>query len=198
MQGWLLATAQGPLGGGWLGYLEVQPRFGRDLSELDRLLLRPAVGFRAAPWLSLWQGYAWTPLFQPRYQGEHRPWQQATVSLRRGSLEVVNRTRLEERLIQRVQGASLRARHMLRLAFPIAGSTRWYGAAFDEAFFNLNAPDGGPRSGFDQNRAFVGIGRRLNARTSIEGGYMANIVRRPGSAMDRLNHVLLVWLNFSR
>lgn len=35
-----------PLSSSFIGYMEVNPRFGDDVSELDQLMLRPAVGYK--------------------------------------------------------------------------------------------------------------------------------------------------------
>lgn len=35
-----------PLSSSFIGYMEVNPRFGDDVSELDQLILRPAVGYK--------------------------------------------------------------------------------------------------------------------------------------------------------
>jgi len=46
-----------PITGPVLGYMEVNPRFSDDVSQIDQLLLRPAVGYQLTPAISLWQGY---------------------------------------------------------------------------------------------------------------------------------------------
>ena len=35
-----------PLSSSFIGYMEVNPRFGDDVSESDQLILRPAVGYK--------------------------------------------------------------------------------------------------------------------------------------------------------
>jgi len=45
-----------PLSSSFIGYMEVNPRFGDDVSELDQLILRPAVGYKLTDHFPLWQG----------------------------------------------------------------------------------------------------------------------------------------------
>ena len=42
-----------PLSSSFIGYMEVNPRFGDDVSELDQLILRPAVGYKLHDHFSL-------------------------------------------------------------------------------------------------------------------------------------------------
>jgi uncharacterized protein DUF2490 len=56
--------------------MEVNPRFGDDVSELDQLILRPAVGYKLNDHFPLWQGYAWVGNYQPSFREENRLYQQ--------------------------------------------------------------------------------------------------------------------------
>ena len=62
----------------------------------------------------------------------------------------------------------------------------------DEIFFNLNSPNNGPKGGFDQNRFFVGLNRRITDHLSVDMGYQLQVLetREPGFP-DDLNHILL-------
>ena len=60
-QQWTLFTFQKELSPKWRAYFEVQPRFGVDLTDgdtdhgVERLLVRPAIGYRLSSKLSIWQ-----------------------------------------------------------------------------------------------------------------------------------------------
>jgi hypothetical protein len=191
-QGWFLFTLQGPLPAGFRLFLEAQPRVGGD--GMRQLLLRPAIGYPVTRRWSLWQGYAWTPTFEP-FNGEHRSWQQSLLQFPLGPIRVVNRTRLEQRFIDGAGGVSLRARHMLRLVLPLDRRERWSLALYDEPFFTLNETGGGPATGFNQNRAYLGLARRLGENVSVELAYMAQYLR--GSGDDLLSHNSVLWLDYS-
>jgi Protein of unknown function (DUF2490) len=197
LQSWSLFFAQGYLTSRVRWYGEVQARVGNDVSELDRLLVRPALGYQVAPGVSVWLGYAWTPLFAPSFRDEHRPFQQLLFEHKFGPLFLINRTRFEQRFIEGADGPSLRARHMLRGVLRFGESPLGV-AAYDEVFFTLNQPGGAPRSGFDQNRAFVGPNVALSKVVQTELGYMNNFINRPAPAEDRMNHnvMLMVFASF--
>lgn len=178
-------------------YGEAQSRTGLQKGEgMDRLLLRGAVGYRVTPWLSVWQGYGWTPSFRPQFNNENRLFQQLLLENHIKKLAVVNRSRLEERFIENAGATAVRFRHMLRLAYPLDKAQKWSAVTYDEFFVNLNRTPSGPQGGFDQNRLFVGLNRKLNKQVNAEAGYMMNYVNRHGGTPDKVNHIILLALNF--
>jgi hypothetical protein len=46
----------------------------------------------------------------------------------------------------------------------------------------------------DQNRAFIGLGRKLSPTTRLEVGFMEQTLQRRGGAMWESNHTACVWL----
>jgi hypothetical protein len=190
---WTQFFAQGYLVPKLRWYAEAQPRFGNDVSEVDRLLLRPALGYQLTPALSLWQGYAWVPVFQPNYTSEHRLFQQALVETKFGPLNFISRTRLEERFLENADGVSLRVREMVRGVVRFGDSPLGV-AVYDEIFFNLNQPGGAPRRGFDQNRVFIGPNYKFSNVVQAEIGYMNNYVNNAAPREDRMNHNIMFML----
>jgi hypothetical protein len=47
---------------------------------------------------------------------------------------------------------------------------------------------------FDQNRAFIGLGRQLSPATKLEIGFMEQTVQRRGGIVWENNHTVAVWL----
>ncbi len=177
----------------WLGYFEVNPRVGDSLSEFDQLLIRPALGYQVTPRLSLWQGYAWVTNYRPEFRGEHRIFQQLIYSRKYSFLHMMNRWRLEERIIQRGQGTGIRARSMLRANFPFDRFPLWAFAVYDEIFVNLTAVGNGPLAGFDQNRLFLGFNRTLTPNYNVDIGYQNQAINtRADGLVNRINHILLI------
>ena len=176
-----------------LGWYEAQPRFGEDASRLNQLLLRTALGYRFAPRWSLWLGYAWTPSFEPRFNSENRMYQQLLYVTELSFARVMSRTRFEQRWIEGVTGTAFRFRTLLRGRFPLTEDGGWGAVAQDEIFLNLNSPTNGPSAGFDQNRFFLGLNRRVNTHLSVDVGYQLQVVdtEEPGFP-DNLNHILLI------
>lgn len=174
-------------------YMEVQPRVG-DNSQM--LLVRPALGYQITKRLSLWQGYAWAPVLQPMFRNENRIFQQALYETKFKKLSISNRTRLEERWIENTDGTAVRARNAIRLSYPLSRSGKWAIVTSDELFVNFNSVENGPVAGFDQNRVFAGISRKLHEHVTMEFGYLNQLINRH-SMSNRMNHVLLLGLNIN-
>lgn len=184
-QQWTLFTVQKEFSSRWRAYLEVQPRFGQNITGVERLLVRPAIGYRLNSKISVWQGYGWTPLFLPEFQDEHRLFQQLLYEDKRGDTSISSRTRLEERFIEGAGETAFRFRTMLRLAHPISTDKKWSVVGYDELFVNLNSTPTGPVSGVDQNRTFLGVSRQVNPEFRVETGYLFDFVNTPRSSTNR-------------
>jgi hypothetical protein len=189
----------------FLAYMEVNPRIGDDVTNIDQLLLRPAIGYKLTENLSIWQGYAWVGNFNQRHTPpqspffeENRIFQQVIYTQKFSGFKFMSRTRLEERWIEHADGTALRFRQMLRLAYPLPIASDWALVGYDEIFINLNAvgvPAGkGPGAGIDQNRFFLGINKTFNQYFNVDIGYqnqMINSRQLPGNA-NLINHIFLL------
>ncbi len=189
----------------FLAYMEVNPRIGDDVTNIDQLLLRPALGYKLTENLSIWQGYAWVGNFnqahtppQSPFFDENRIWQQVNYAHKFSSFKFLSRTRLEERWIEHADGTAVRFRQMLRVAFPIPPAPEWAFVAYDEIFMNLNTVGSskgkGPGAGIDQNRFFLGINRTFSQYFNMDIGYqnqMINSRQLPGNA-NTINHIFLL------
>lgn len=175
------------------GWAEVNPRFGDDISEIHQLLIRPALGYEVKSNLSIWQGYAWVTNYEPRFSDEHRLYQQLSYRMGFTNLNISTRTRMEERFIRDARGVALRARQFIRGNISLDEQKKWALVLYDEVFVALNTIHNGPRAGFDQNRAFVGINRKINHHVSVDIGYQNQIINTRGPRFaDAMNHILLI------
>lgn len=170
--------------------LEVNPRVRGDMRRLTQLLVRPWLGYRLDGGWTLHAGYGWIRNDSGRaIDEEHRAWQQATKVWQPGPVRLTARARLEQRFLDRDPETGHRARLMLRAERRL-GTGPCYWALFSETFQNLDATRR-TRSGFDQHRAFAGLGLDRGGPVRVEAGYQ-NVHRRFAStgAYDNL-HVLL-------
>jgi hypothetical protein len=174
-QGWYAAIVQGPIDRPFLYYLEAQPRAGQ---ADGRILLRSALG----PTVRL---------------NESRLYQQLLYNTALGPVKLVSRTRLEQRLLASAAGTSHRVRTLLRGAYPLDAEGTFSLLLWDEVFFHLNTVEGGPRAGFDQNRAFVGAASKLSPHVALEVGYLNNFIRRPTAPADVMIHAPYVFTVFN-
>ncbi|MDH4097805.1 MAG: DUF2490 domain-containing protein [Nitrospira sp.] len=199
----------------FLAYMEVNPRIGDDVTNIDQLLLRPALGYQLTENLSLWQGYGWvgnfnqkhTPPQSPFFQ-ESRAFQQAIYTDKFSSFNFMSRTRMEERWIGSSAGTALRFRQMLKVSYPLPMAPDWSLVGYDEIFINLNSVDtiddvrrGGkaPGAGIDQNRFFLGVNKKFNQYFNVDIGYqnqMLNSRTKDGNA-NLINHILLLQFYFN-
>lgn len=189
----------------FIAYMEANPRIGDDASNIDQLLLRPALGYQLTDKLSIWQGYAWVGNFnqphvspQSPFFEENRIYQQVNYTHKFAGFNFLSRTRLEERWIEHADGTALRFRQMLRLAYPLPIAPDWALVGYDEIFINLNTvgvPSGkGPGAGIDQNRFFLGVNKSFNQYFNVDLGYqnqMLNNRNLPGNA-NLINHIFLL------
>jgi hypothetical protein len=200
-QTWLAMFAHGPLKGNLWLWADVQPRLYESF-EPATFILRPGLSWRALPDLYLTAGYAWTPGWsrdrdEDRTWGdltfvdEHRSWQQILWAPSDGVTGVAAqiRGRFEQRYRPGSSDVGLRLRILWRGHAPISRDRLWIAVVWNELFLGLNEASWGQRSGFDQNRIFVGAGRTLlPGRLRLEGGYTNKWTVRPGP--DTIEHIL--------
>ncbi len=174
-------------------WFDGQLRFLEDADGFNQSLVRPGLGWAISERSTLWAGYVWvrtSPFGGPDFD-EHRPWQQWTWS-KPG--EVVNfgaRTRFEQRLLDTGSDTGLRFRQLFRLQHNLPDHPHLALVGWNEVFYHLNDTDWGAESGFDQNRAFVGLSYKTDpdSRWRTEIGYLSQVIEIP-SGPDRSNHLL--------
>ena len=195
-QTWSNLTYQGHLSEHWLGWAEIQGRFGENASRLSQLMIRPGLGYEIRPGLSVWGGYGRVETITAASQiGENRVWQQLMWSVP-GKLfdgAFTSRTRFEERFVANGNSTGYRLREFIRYERPFADSGGLSFVATNEIFVAFNNTDWGARKGFDQNRAFIGIGMPAFENARLEVGYLNQYIDRPGPN-DRINHILSISL----
>ncbi len=175
-------------------WLDAHYRLREDTDGFNQSILRPGLGYAFAENQALWAGYAWirtSPVLGPDFD-EHRFWQQWTATPSWGDYRFLHRSRFEQRWLEVSDDVALRWRQLFRAQRVLTSSPEWSLIGWDEAFFHLNDTDR-IRSGFDQNRAFLGVGYRRKAGAPIrtEIGYLNQFINLQGG-VDRLNHILSV------
>ncbi len=172
-------------------WLEGQGRFGEDTSALSQAILRSGLGYALHDHLSLWLGYAWIPNEPPHADtfDEHRIWQQLIWSDSFFQGQVMLRSRLEQRFDERGDDVGWRFRQFLKYYRPFKQAPKLSWVVWNEVFIDLNQPDWKSDQGFDQNRAFLGLGWQIDKHTRTELGYINQYIRKPAT-QDAMNHIL--------
>ena len=197
LQSWTLVTATVKLdpANRWFLYGEVQPRVGDDISRMERLLIRPALGYNLSEQLSAFVGYAWTPTFMnSSYEGdfrnENRIWQQLLYKHDLGGLQWQHRLRQEQRIIEDLDAVSNRTRYLLRGSYGLTDDGAFGLTGYNEIFITENGSKKGPVGGFDRDRVFFGPYLRSGSGR-FEVGYLGEYARQFGNDSRMINALLL-------
>jgi len=198
-QAWSAIAINGPLeeNSKLLLWFDGHARFQNDASELGVTIVRPGIGWQVTDKLKLWLGYAWVT---GRRDGpdvkEERIWQQATYPVAQifgGGLS--GRTRLEQRTRDGASDTGWRLRQSWRWSRPVEG-TQLSLIIANETFVGLSDTDWGQRDGYDQNRAFLGLGWQATPKIRVDAGYLNNHIDG-GSTGNRSNHVIVLGLSIA-
>jgi hypothetical protein len=179
----------------FFAYMEAQPRIGDDISRLERLLIRPALGYNLSPNLALVIGYAWTPTFSNAsydrdFRNENRIWQQLQYRHDLWGLKWQHRLRQEQRIIQDAPGTSNRTRYQLRGSYGLAPDSSYGLTGYNEVFATENGTRRGFIGGFDRNRAFFGP-YLVSGPGRYEIGYLGEYARQFGKDSRMINAIML-------
>ena len=197
---WAMWLGQGKLGDKdsgldrWRWWLDAQVRWRDNGQTYDAGIFRPGIGYAITDRVTAHFGYAFIesdPAGRDPFH-ENRLWQQLNWNVPVEGFTLQSRTRLEERFVEDQSDEGWRLRQFFKATVPVVEDKTTFVSAWDEMFWDLGDTDWGQRTGFRQNRAFLGLGQFLDEKksVSIEVGYLNQWIDRPGE--DRLNHVLLV------
>jgi hypothetical protein len=159
-----------PVAGGIAGWLDLQPRRGTTTI----LIARPGIGWGFGEHLTVHAGYGNIQTFVDEGDDkmEHRFWQQALyVRTLSDEVKIQGRFRVEQRLVDGDDSTGHRVRAMGYVRYaPRPGLPQL--VIIDEMFVQLN-DTAALRSGFNQNRLFVGFGADAKVKgVRFELGYM--------------------------
>lgn len=201
--GWFMYFGDHPIAKTrWGVHLEGQWRRNDVALQWQQLLLRPAVNFQVNKKVSLTAGYGYIRTHgygdfpAPATAPEHRFFEQVTITPRVKNLDFQNRLRLEQRNLgvmtpQRTGWRyENRLRYLLRANVPLAKDGKYYLGLYNEIMFNYGKNV--LRNVFDQNRAYVALGRDIGHETKFEVGFMEQTLQRRGGLIFEHNHTLQV------
>lgn len=198
-QQWTQVVATVSLADKWLTHLEAQSRWFEDVQAHDQLIIRYALGRRLSRSVTIWGGHAWTPrTFEDGWTHEQRIWEQLSATFPTvGAWTPSIRIRQEQRFLDGWADNSHRLRMMGRAVRPVDAEKLWSIVAWNEAMVTLDETENGPAQGFDQNRLFAGVLRKLSEQAGFEWGYLWRTSDPSGSQPRRHDHVLFAWLNLT-
>lgn len=175
-------------------WIEGQGRFGDDSHRLSQTLGGVGIGYTMKRNMSLWLGYVrvHTALpFTPNPIDEDRIIEQLLWQKKFKSMNMLSRTRLEQRFLSNGTQTAYRARQLIKLTRPLKRYPKFSIVGGDELFWHKNDFIGRNGQGFDQNRVFIGLGYQILPTLNTEVGYMNQYIRRFG-VPNFLNNALFV------
>lgn len=91
-----------------------------------------------------------------------------------------------------------RPRLMIRFMHPFEAEPRLNLVAWDEVFVRVNSTQWGGQAGFDQNRAFLGLGWTFNPNFRTELGYLNQYVDDPTHVNTTMRNLIMgsLFINF--
>jgi len=170
-------------------------RFLDDADGFNQSIVRPGIGWQLNEQSIVWAGYGWinTSTLSGLEIDEHRIWQQWTWSKGFDVWKLAHRSRFEQRFVETGDDVGLRYRAFFRATRNLPSLPKLTLVWWDEIFYHLNDTDWGAESGFNQNRAFAGVGYKPSpsCRWRVEVGYLNQVIELP-TRRDRNNHILSV------
>jgi len=202
---WLQAVAEGSMsfidpslknGRIWL---EGQSRFDGNWDHWYQGMVRSAVGYSLSDRASIWAGYTWLPTqnIGSSYKSQQDFWPAFRYTLPTDIGTFMFRTMWESNFIRGNQVRE-RPRQMIKFTHPLEFEPRLSLIAWDEAFYRVNSTEWGGKSGFDQNRAFAGLGWSFNSSVRAELGYLNQYVDNADHSAATMRHLGMasVFVNF--
>jgi len=185
---WIQSVAEGSLGvidPSWQKsriWLETQSRFDGDWSHWYQGMLRTAVGYSLTERATIWAGYTFLPTQNLThnaagvatgngvYRGQQDIWPAFRYVLPTEFGTLSFRSMWESNFV--ANEVRQRPRQMIKFMHPFEFEKRLSFIAWDEVFYRVNKTNWGGKAGFDQNRAFAGLGWTFNPNVRTELGYM--------------------------
>lgn len=205
---WMGYVGDHPIGDGpWGLHLDGVVRRSDILEDWQQWMVRPGINYTVSPTITLSAGWAYAKTYPYGDYPvvfdfpEHRAWEQVTYNAKFLGLEWQHRLRLEQRWIGEMERDGNdwnvenwryenRIRYMLRTTIPLTENKKTYLALSEEVFVNFGANVSG--NFFDQNRIFIGIGRKLSEHTRLEMGFLEQTLQRRGGGIWENNHTFTI------
>jgi hypothetical protein len=180
-------------------WLEGQSRFDQDWNHWYQGMVRTAVGYSLSDKATIWAGYTWLPTQNvgKSYVSQQDVWPAFRYVMPTSLGTLSFRTMFESNFLHG-SDVRFRPRQMIRFMHPLEAEPRLSLIAWDEFFIRLNSTPYGGQAGFDQNRAFAGLGWSFNKNFRAELGYMNQYLDDATHNNNTLRHLIMgsMFINF--
>lgn len=188
----------------WGASFDAQFRTANQYSYLQNVLVRPSMNYYFDNNKMAALGYAYiatngvTEAGEDTFRPESRIWEQLIINTKlTNTATLQHRFRLEQRFLGNTTARndhyfSQRLRYFARAVIPLKSSQTFTEGPFlglqNEIMFNVQNNHKVNKHFFDQNRAYVALGYRLEKKIDIEFGYLNQFVQQTSATY--FNHVL--------
>jgi hypothetical protein len=213
---WWAFNADVTISGPWAFLADGSIRRSGPLHEAQANFIRGGLAYEFSPQLRAAVGANWSrtypygavPIAYPAT--ERRTWQQVVLSHDIGQLQMSHRYRLEQRFRGRRDDPDVdhidhwersnRFRYQVRGTLSLGGTTErpatYYLTAANEVFVSFGRYV--QHNVFDQDRATVAVGCRIDAHWRTELGFLEQVAFKPNGVDVERNHTITLSLGYSR
>ncbi|HBL38326.1 MAG TPA: hypothetical protein DDZ19_04465 [Flavobacteriales bacterium] len=196
---WFMAFGNHRLSDTWGVHTEYQFRRTDLGQDWQQSLMRIGLDWHRSEQHVVTAGYGWIRSYpygeQPIAQlfDEHRIWQQLITKSKTGAINWTHRYRLEQRFMDRPEGSAWqhRARYFVQISWSIPNHTNWSISAYEEAFIGLRDLAMPVINLLQQNRLSAALNYRLNNGTSLQVGWLQQVLWK-GDGRAENNQTLLL------
>lgn len=182
-------------------WLEGQSRWDDDWSHWYQGMARVALGYSINEHMTVWAGYTFLPTHNvgKTYTAQQDVWPGFRYVLPTEFGTLTLRTLVEINFLPKNgDDVRVRPRQMIRFMHPLKFEPRLSLITWDEVFVRVNSTPAGGQSGFDQNRAFAGLGWTFNPNVRVELGYLNQYLDDTKHENHTMHHLVLgsLFVNF--
>ena len=164
-------------------------------------VLRAAIGYSLSDRATIWAGYTWVPTENAGkpYKSQQDVWPAFRYVMPTSIGTLTFRTMIDTNFIPgNGDDVRVRPRQMIRFLHPLDIEPRLSIITWDEVFVRINSTPAGGQSGFDQNRAFAGLGWTFNKTFRAEAGYLNQYLDDATHTNNTLHHLIMgsLFINF--
>ena len=196
---WFMAFGNHRLSDTWGVHTEYQFRRTDLGQDWQQSLMRIGLDWHRSEQHVVTAGYGWIRSYpygeQPIAQlfDEHRIWQQLITKSKTGAINWTHRYRLEQRFMDGPEGSAWqhRARYFVQISWSIPNHTNWSISAYEEAFIGLRDLAMPVINLLQQNRLSAALNYRLNNGTSLQVGWLQQVLWK-GDGRAENNQTLLL------
>lgn len=211
---WFVVTGEVALSDRWTFLFDVSDRRSGPVDQIQALFARIGASYELTPSVHVAVGgnrsesYPYGKVPSAYKTPEWRLWEHVQLSQRLGRLSLLHRYRFEQRFLGKSStgdGAIDKWVHAGRFRYKISGTLPLHGQSVAPGGLYVTAADEifvsyGPsvqNNVFDQNRAAVGIGRRLSSEWRMELGYLDQLALKSSGAEVERNRTMTLTLGYN-